>query len=208
MRQLLSVFAKTPIVGRCKTRLIPLLGAENAMAAHCELVERALSQVAAATNVQASLWVTEIEQQTQQWSDTWQLPLALQEGTDLGERMFACLDQLCDRAQEGALLMGTDCPGIDAWYIDSAGQSLLNYDVVLGPAEDGGYGLIGMRQAHKALFQNVEWGTDAVAEQTLMAARNLQLSVFQMPKIWDVDRSEDWRRYLLLKDNEAKGQRG
>ena len=204
MHQTLSVFAKSPIVGRCKTRLISLLGAEAAAVAHCELVERALSQVAAATNIEASLWVTEIEQQTQQWSDTWQLPLILQEGVDLGERMFRCLDQLCSSAREGALLMGTDCPGIDAGYLNTAGQSLRHHDVVLGPAEDGGYGLIGMRQAHKALFQNIDWGTDAVAEQTLMAASKLQLSVFRMPKIWDVDRPEDWQRYLLLKEQEAK----
>jgi glycosyltransferase A (GT-A) superfamily protein (DUF2064 family) len=61
-----------------------------------------------------------------------------------------------------------------------------------------------MRQAHKALFQNIDWGSDAVAEQTLRAAEKLQLSVFQMPKIWDVDRPEDWQRYLMLKAKEAE----
>ncbi len=204
MHQSLSIFAKTPILGRCKTRLIPLLGAEDAKAAHCELVHRALSQVAAVKNIQTSLWVTEVEPQTQQWADTWQLPLVLQEGADLGERMFACLDYLCNRAAQGALLMGTDCPSIDASYINAAGQSLRAYDLVLGPAEDGGYGLIGMRQAHKSLFQDIAWGTAAVAEQTLEAASKLQLKVFEMPKIWDVDRPEDWQRYLLLKATEAK----
>ena len=204
MHQSLSIFAKTPLLGGCKTRLIPLLGAEEAMAAHCELVQRALSQVAGVKHIQASLWVTEIEQQTQHWADQWQLPLALQDGADLGERMLRCLDTLCKSARGGAMLMGTDCPGIDAGYLNAAGQNLLNHDVVLGPAEDGGYGLIGMRQAHKALFQNIEWGTGAVAEQTLVAASKLQLSVFQMPKIWDVDRPEDWQRYLLLKEKEMK----
>ena len=204
MDQALSIFAKTPILGRCKTRLIPMLGAEDALAAHRELVQRALRQVAAATDIQASLWVTEIEPQTQQWADTWQLPIALQEGADLGQRMFACLDHLCGTATEGAMLMGTDCPGIDARYINAAARNLRGYDVVLGPAEDGGYGLIGMRQAHKALFQNIDWGSDAVAEQTLRAAEKLQLSVFQMPKIWDVDRPEDWQRYLMLKAKEAE----
>jgi glycosyltransferase A (GT-A) superfamily protein (DUF2064 family) len=57
-----------------------------------------------------------------------------------------------------------------------------------------------MHQAHKALFQNIDWGTDAVAEQTLCAAEKLQLSVFQMPKVWDVDRPADWQRYRLLSD--------
>ena len=204
MHQALSIFAKTPILGRCKTRLIPMLGAEHALAAHRELVERTLRQVATAADIQASLWVTEIESQTQQWADTWQLPIALQEGADLGQRMFACLDHLCGTAAEGALLMGTDCPGIDARYISAAARNLHDYDVVLGPAEDGGYGLIGMRQAHKVLFENIDWGTDAVAEQTLYAAEKCQLRVFQMPKIWDVDRPEDWQRYLLLKAKEAE----
>lgn len=204
IRQHLGIFTKTPILGRCKTRLIPLLGAEAATAAHCELVQRALSEVSVATNIQASLWVTEIESQTQQWAESWQLSLALQEGADLGERMFNCLDHLCSAAGQGAMLMGTDCPDVDARYINAAGQSLRDYDLVLGPAEDGGYGLIGMRQAHKALFQAIDWGTDAVAEQTLVAASKLELSVFEMPKIWDVDRPEDWQRYLLLKAQEAE----
>ena len=199
-RQALSVFAKSPILGRCKTRLIPLLGAKAALAAHCELVEHTLGQVAAVDGIPASLWVTEIEQQTQLWSDTWQLPLVLQEGAGLGERMFRSLENLCGVARQGALLIGTDCPDIDASYISAAGARLLDHDVVLGPAEDGGYGLIGMHQAHKALFQNIDWGTDAVAEQTLCAAEKLQLSVFQMPKVWDVDRPADWQRYRLLSD--------
>ena len=198
--QALGIFAKAPVLGQCKTRLMPALSAEEAMAAHCELVARALEQITGVANTQASLWVTDISATTEQWAQTWQLPAQLQVGADLGARMFNCLDKLCASTHEGAMLMGTDCPEIDASYIRTAGHHLRHYDLVLGPAEDGGYGLIGLRKAHSEIFAGIDWGTSCVAQQTLSAAEKLGLRVFLMPLIWDVDRPEDWQRYQLLKE--------
>jgi hypothetical protein len=191
----LSVFTKTPLLGQCKTRLIPLLGDQGALAAHCELVQYALNQIAEVYDISPSIWVTEKDLQTQRWADRWNIPLERQRGDNLGERMFHCLNQLCGHSSGGAILMGTDCPEINSNYIDLAVHNLASHDMVLGPAEDGGYGLIGMHRAHPPLFENIDWGTDAVAEQTLAAAKALHLNFFELPEIWDVDRPEDWLRY-------------
>ena len=99
-----------------------------------------------------------------------------------------------------ALLIGSDCPGIDADYLTSAVVRGGTADLLLGPAEDGGYGLIGLRQPMPEIFKNIAWGTDQVLDQTLSRARALGLSVALMETVWDVDTPDDWSRYLRWRE--------
>jgi glycosyltransferase A (GT-A) superfamily protein (DUF2064 family) len=92
-------------------------------------------------------------------------------------------------------LVGTDCPPIDATYVDAAFDALSGRDLVLGPAEDGGYGLIAMRSIAPSLFKGISWGGPDVLAETLDAARGSDLDVALLGMIWDVDTPEDWHRY-------------
>tara|TARA_E500000178_G_scaffold150763_1_gene150527 strand:- start:4317 stop:4964 length:648 start_codon:yes stop_codon:yes gene_type:complete len=212
MKVSLGIFAKTPQPGQTKTRLIPLLGEEGAAAAHRQLVAQCLMGIEplhATPPValggehptwQPQLWVTEHSQETFQWSEGWSLPVHLQCGADLGERMFHGLAQMLEEGADLALLIGSDCPGIDADYLTSAVVRGGTADLLLGPAEDGGYGLIGLRQPMPEIFKNIAWGTDQVLDQTLSRARALGLSVALMETVWDVDTPDDWSRYLRWRE--------
>lgn len=147
--------------------------------------------------LRTTLWIAGQLALAEPWAQRWRLPLALQVGADLGARMahaIAASQADADRV----LVVGTDCPLLDAQYVAAALTALDDNEVVLGPAEDGGYVLIGMRQLHPQLFTNVTWGTAAVCAQTLAAAQRLDLQVAQLPTLWDVDTLEDWQRYQAL----------
>ena len=87
---------------------------------------------------------------------------------------------------------------MSAAYVAQAEAALDTADVVVGPAEDGGYVLIGLKRAEPALFRDIDWGTDKVLEQTLRAASQAQRNVAMLDTLWDVDRPEDWQRFLAM----------
>ena len=93
---------------------------------------------------------------------------------------------------------------MSANYVAQAEAALASADVVLGPAEDGGYVLIGCSRAVPEIFRGIEWGTNRVLEQTLKSASQAQLRVTLLNTLWDVDRPEDWRRFLALQAAEKK----
>lgn len=200
----LCLFTRTPRPGACKTRLIPDLGADGACAAHIELVEGQLRRLDK-MGVTKSLWITDMSAFVQNWAKQFDYELHEQVGADLGARMgFAFTDEFA-RGAERVVLIGGDCPDIDARYIDEAFNALLTHDLVLGPAKDGGYGLIGLQCETPALFGGVAWGTDKVLAETLEISRQAGLSTMLLPEIWDVDTIPDWNRYLngLRRDSDA-----
>lgn len=196
----LAVFARAPRAGQVKTRLVPLLGESGALQAHRELVAGTLARVASIPDI--SLWVSAIDDEVRQWAEDVGGALALQHGDDLGARMLHCLRSCLDRGRTRVCLMGTDCPEIDAEYVNSAFVALAQAQVVIAPAEDGGYGLIGVRsdayEKLPALFDEVPWSTDSVAAVTLKRAESVGLHIVSLPQIWDVDRPEDWHRYKAM----------
>lgn len=187
--------ARAPILHQCKTRLVPALGSAGALQAHIELVCGTLSRLCQVGDVEVSLWVSEVDESTQAWAAEYGLPCYRQQGQDLGERMHNALSHLLSEGASAACLVGTDCPDIDARYVCSAFAALQQAPVVLGPAEDGGYGLVGLRQPCLGLFQDIQWSSERVCEQTLRRANEQGLEVAQLARIWDVDRPTDWRRY-------------
>ncbi len=186
------VFARAPVAGQVKTRLIPALGDHGAAALHRRLTEQQLERLFADPVGPLELWVTPttghpfFAEQAQRW------PLALypQQGDDLGARMQHAAKQALTRA-DAVILIGTDCPGLDAAYVRDAAERLRHDDACIGPALDGGYVLLGLRRVDAALFTDIPWGTDAVAALTRRRLAQLGWCCSQLPALADIDRPED-----------------
>ena len=121
----------------------------------------------------------------------------------MGRKMQHGLASVIDDGASQAILIGSDCPVMNADYIRQASTALQSSDLVLGPAEDGGYVLIGCKQSHSELFANITWGSDTVLTQTLEKAEQLMLRVTLLEMLWDVDRPEDWARFQRLEKGSA-----
>ena len=209
----LQVFTRVPVAGRVKTRLEPVLGAQGAMRLHRVLAERAVQAAATVCatqpGVRCELWFDGDPQDA--WLESLRarhpgLQACAQAGEDLGARMLHALAAGCagepgagGQGAGGALLFGTDCPGLDAAYLRAAVAALAGgADLVLGPVEDGGYVLVGLRRPVPVLFAGVPWSTPAVLATTLAIAHRLGLSVAQLPLQWDVDVPADLPRLAAL----------
>ena len=193
----LIVFARAPELGRVKTRLAARLGPHKALAIHRELLAHTLSAVAGMPGVTAWLCVTgndpgrRMVALARRHGMRW---IAQPEG-DLGQRMARALR---DRLRGGghAVLIGADCPPIDASVIGAAFTALTGHDLVFGPTEDGGYALVGARLDAPAAFQGIEWSSARVMDQTRARLAAAHLSWHELPTLWDVDEAPDWRRFL------------
>mgnify|MGYP001814363555 CR=1 FL=1 len=192
----LCVFARAPVLGGVKRRLATELGDAVALAAHIQLTEDTLGRLAAAPGLETELWLAgEPDAQVRGWLDAWPLPLRRQAGADLGQRMANALAS-CHADGVHGVVVGSDCPPIDAAYVRQAAEALGEADVVLGPASDGGYGLVGTGLPRPEIFKDIPWGTDAVLQVTLERIGEAALSVRLLAPIWDVDTASDWNRYL------------
>jgi rSAM/selenodomain-associated transferase 1 len=186
----IAVLAKAPIPGLAKTRLMPALGAHGAAALQDLLTERAVATACVAGTV--TLWGTPdiTHRSFRDLVTQYRVRLRRQPDGDLGARMLAALTAL----PGGGLVIGTDCPALTADHLRRAAAALADHDVVLIPAEDGGYVLIGMRAPQPGLFDNMVWSTDTVLAETRARIARLGLTCFTLEPLWDVDRPEDLSR--------------
>ncbi len=188
------IFTRYPEPGKTKTRLIPALGSQKAAELHRHLAEHTLAQVKQLANNRSL--TTEIrftgstQAQMQAWLGT-QITCRLQGEGDLGERMARAFQEAFTTGSQRVVIIGTDCPSIDPPLLANAFDELHRHDLVLGPAEDGGYYLIGLSRFIPDLFVAITWGTSAVLQQTLTIANQLQLSYSLLPQRADIDRPED-----------------
>jgi rSAM/selenodomain-associated transferase 1 len=193
----LCVFARTPALGQVKRRLAEALGEAAALAAHEELLEGTLRRCLQGGSYRLELWLTDLSQ-LPDWlcspPFSTEMTMRLQGEGDLGARMWETLRQGLN-ASSYCVLIGSDCPDIDAAYVAAAFEALAGADVVLGPAADGGYGLIGLSKPLPELFLDMRWGDSGVRARTLARAARSGASVVCLPEIYDVDRLEDWQRY-------------
>jgi rSAM/selenodomain-associated transferase 1 len=193
----LLIFARAPEPGRVKTRLAPHLGAEAAAGLHRELTVCALDLALQAELAPVELHVTPDTRHPSILSllEERPVPTRAQRGADLGERMHGALEQAL-RGSAFALLIGTDCPVMTADYLDAACRQLQSgTDLVIGPAEDGGYVLIGVRCRCPALFEAIPWGTDGVLQATRARAQALRLRYAELGVLWDIDTLADLERW-------------
>lgn len=188
--ELVVVFARAPERGRVKTRLAASVGDDLALALYRWIAERVIGglntatggwdlRVAATPEVEAvARWLPEV-------SD-----IRPQRGADLGERMQHALAEGLDEGRARVVIVGTDCPAVDARRVGEAFDALRSSDVVLGPALDGGYYLIGATRA-VPVFDHVPWSTDAVMECTRQRLREHAIPWRELAPEGDVDRAED-----------------
>ena len=194
-------FAKWPEAGRVKTRLMPELGAVGALEAHITLTLAVLDNLCA-TGYPVEFWWDRlvddhpgIAASILEEVDGAGLVQGLQQGDTLGEKMHAALSQsLYD--YDRALVVGSDCPSVDPDYARKAVACLADYDVVLGPSDDGGYVLIGASRVAEGMLDNIAWGTPDVLAQTCERLDAVGLSYCLLEPRWDVDEPEDWARFL------------
>jgi len=193
------VFARAPVPGRTKTRLIPALGEEGAARLHGALVRHALEVAARAAPQRLELWGAGEDPQGQLATLAAEngAELYWQPAGDLGARMRGALDAAVTR-HGAALVIGSDCPWLDAGALREAQTALDHNDAVLGPADDGGYVLIGMRRVDAALFEEIPWGTDRVLEITRARLVSLNWRWHELPARSDVDRPSDLARLREL----------
>jgi rSAM/selenodomain-associated transferase 1 len=187
----IAVFAKAPVPGEVKTRLVPLLGPEGAAALHSGLVRLALSTAALARLGPVELWCTPDEKHPffERCASEFNASLHRQEGPDLGARMLAAFARATP-----LVLIGSDCPSLGVPDLQEAARALDEGLAAVSPAEDGGYVLIALPRPHPALFEGVGWGTSAVMAQTRARLAELRIKWRELPARWDVDRPDDYAR--------------
>lgn len=195
------IFAKAPIPGQVKTRLIPRLGADRAAALHAELLTGLITRLGPLPPAPLELWCA-LEPRHRLFralAQDFQLTLHQQSDGDLGERMLQAATDSGHRAR-ARILIGVDCPLLDRPYLERAIARLREgCDAVLGPAEDGGYVLLGLQEAPQSLFKGIPWGGAHVADLTRQRMRELGWSWDELPMLWDLDRPADLARWAALR---------
>jgi rSAM/selenodomain-associated transferase 1 len=203
----LHVFAKQPLPGSVKTRLAAQVGAEAAAAIYRQLAEGTLATAAAARDAGVvsaiELWCDPDPSAAlfACWRDRYGVTLRTQHRGDLGERMRYSLASSLARASP-ALLIGTDAPALDVGYLARAAEALADHDAVLGPAEDGGYVLVGLAR-DADLFSGIAWSTAGVLAATRAKLSQAGLAFAELPALWDVDTPADLERYREWRERNA-----
>ncbi len=189
---LLVQFAREPVAGKVKTRMQPHLSPDQAASLHAAMLLHTCDTLHSARLAPVQLWVAgnlkhPVFQACQRYAD---VALQKQPFGDLGERMKAVF-QLGLQRYQGVIIVGSDAPAIDGAYLRLAAAALTRADMVLGPAADGGYVLLGLRVMAAEIFEGIAWGTEQVLAQTLTIAEDLGLDVSLLPTLFDIDRPAD-----------------
>ena len=191
------VFAKAPVPGRVKTRLVSALGEAGAAQLHRHLVERTLdtSSAAGVGAIELCCAPDTDDPYFVACAKRYRLSLGAQGEGDLGARMRRALERAL-AAGTPALLIGCDCPALTPAYLREAADALGGgSDAVFGPAEDGGYVLVGLARMPSApLFEDIAWGTATVMPETRVRLQHLGWRWQELATLWDVDRPEDLLR--------------
>ena len=181
--ELIILFSRAPILGQVKRRLAEKIGDQAALKVHKKLFSITL-EVVAQTGIATRLYLS--EPPPKNFPHDYQL----QEGTHLGDRMVRAV-QIELRKSDKICLIGSDCLDLTAHDLKEAFARLETHDLVLGPARDGGYYLIGLKTFIPDLFKNIKWGSAEVLEETLSIARKLSLKTGLLDERLDVDRYTD-----------------
>lgn len=190
----LIVFTRYPEAGKVKTRLIPALGAAAAAALHQRMVEHTLEKARAlrqGKKLAIEVWFTGGSiSQMQDWLGT-DVAYHPQTSGDLGDRMASAFKSAFSKDYDAAVIVGTDCPDLNSTLLGKSFDVLQQHELVLGPAIDGGYYLVGLRRFVPELFESIAWSTQAVLGQTLAIAQQLDLAPVLLDCLSDVDLPQD-----------------
>jgi rSAM/selenodomain-associated transferase 1 len=188
LRPRITAFARFPMAGHCKTRLIPAVGAEGAAAIHTRLVETCVAAMRG-SGLPIELRITGASPAAfHEWLGG-DIPLAEQGDGDLGARLARAA------APYPVIFIGSDAPGLDAARLITAADALEDADAVIGPAEDGGYYLLGLNRPAPWLFDDMDWGTETVFAETMRRFAAHDITPVVLEVLADVDRPEDLTRW-------------
>jgi uncharacterized protein len=206
----LVIFARVPIPGKVKTRLMPSYSAEEACAIHLALLRDVIEGAVRAVGGRAGVILA--------WSEPADTAAALgelaagvrvttQSGGDLGERMALAIQSEIRAGRKRVVILGSDAPTLPDDHLAASFDALHKADVVIGPSRDGGYYLIGMSRLHLPLFRNMRWGTGEVLGATRARLKKAGISCVELGSWHDVDTPEDigrlWKELLHMKDRRA-----
>lgn len=187
----LVLFTRLPVAGQAKTRLIPAIGPSAAAEVHRKLTERTVKLLS------LSMLSVEVQYTGGKIAEfkNWlghEVDFVEQPDGDLSKKLLSAIDPA------PVIFFGSDTPDLQAGHIEEAIEGLDNHDVTIGPAEDGGYYLIGIRQPLPYLFENMPWSTEAVFDETMKRMKRSNLSVKILETLSDCDRPDDLERWPWL----------
>lgn len=182
----LIIFARRPEAGKVKTRLSATIGNDKALAIYIRLLEHTRS-IANKLSCEKYVFLTH-----ERHDDFWNgFNHELQHGDTLGDRMKHAFELLFNKSHEHIIIIGTDCPDISTEIVEEGFRQLGSNDIVIGPAEDGGYYLLGMNSYHASFFQDIHWSSEVVYNQTIGKIHANNLSYYTLPILADVDEEKD-----------------
>ena len=193
---LLIIFYKNPEIGKVKTRLASSIGDAKAFSIYLLLAEHT-RRITERLDVHKVVFYSDYIDADDSWANnTYQKKLQL--GMDLGERMANAFDFGFREGYKSICIIGTDCFELTGSIVDEAFRKLLTHDVVIGPANDGGYYLLGMNYPCIKLFENKKWSSSSVLADTLTDTRMLGLTSWQLEKLTDVDEEKDLPQHFIV----------
>ncbi len=186
------VFTKPPLAGKCKSRLVPVLGEEGAAQLQARLLQKIITDLLAFNLCSFEIWQSET---STYFTDLFRqqklkIPVCTQQGATLGERMSNAMQKTLQDVTN-VIIIGSDCILYSQSYIKSAIVSLNTAPFVIGPAADGGYVLIGASQHAPEIFEDVSWGTNRVLEETLLKMQRSGINYTILDELWDIDEPID-----------------
>lgn len=191
----LILFLRAPVLGTVKSRLAAGIGPEAALAAYTTLLDTLVRSLRSESEVELRVTPDDGAARVAPWLQPgW--AVHPQGNGDLGDRLHRATSEHLAHGSAGVLVIGSDCPDITPADLQEAREHLATHDVVLGPALDGGYWLIGLRRPAPSLFSSMPWGTGSVLDETLRRLRESGLSHHLLRPLADIDTPADWESWL------------
>ena len=185
----LLIFVKNPVLGRVKTRIAADTGNEKALSIYRELL-KLTRNTASQVRANRFLFYSDFIDNTDDWPDI-EFQKRLQSGKDLGERMKNAFAELQKNGNK-CVIIGSDCAELDSELVHQAFELLNTYDAVLGPTADGGYYLLGLRKPLPAVFEDINWSTEKVLDQSIRKIEAQGMTYALLPRLRDIDHEYDW----------------
>lgn len=189
----LLIFIKNPIKGKAKTRLAATVGDNEALRIYLELLQHTRN-IATQIDAKRNLFYAHFIDNKDEWNNS-DFDKQLQINGDLGEKMTAGFQAVFEKKATKAVIIGSDCASLTTDIVTEAFAKLDTHDFVIGPADDGGYYLIGMRAFSPEIFENIAWSTEAVFPQTVDIITKNNKTYALLPTLSDIDYEEDWKKY-------------
>jgi len=194
MEQALIIFVKNPVLGKVKTRLAATIGDQEALRVYEALLAHTQEEVNRLKDTTVFVFYSD-QFENDNWNRTYFK--MNQEGIDLGERMNHAFDTILTRKYAKTVIIGSDCYDLNAEIIQDGFDALNDYDSVVGPSEDGGYYLLGLKQSTPSIFKNITWSTDTVLKETETKLQALNKTYTLLPTLNDIDTEEDLKNTKL-----------